>query len=155
MYQSVMDRAKDHPDVLEIMADCADAIETENSSMHDHETMGPYDGDHWLIYARELRDKAAKIRAEDPELWSAVPFHAFTLDQLAHFDRCLFPDTLLDGLVKHGVDADEAHSIVSMVNRKRRNGGKFGTIDIYQEYIQHPAITGALSAMVAEFLSSP
>lgn len=62
-------RATGHPMVLEIMADCADAIDTENSAQHDTD-VGPYDGSQWVALAAELRQRAAAIRAEDPDIWT-------------------------------------------------------------------------------------
>lgn len=68
----ILRRAQGHPSVLEIMADCADCIDTENSAQYDPEAFGgrPYDVSDWVNAARELRAKATAIRAEDPEIWA-------------------------------------------------------------------------------------
>ncbi len=62
-------RATGHPTVQEIMADCADCIDTENSAQHDPD-VSPYDGSKWVALAAELRQQAAAIRAEDPDIWT-------------------------------------------------------------------------------------
>lgn len=69
---AILDRALQHPVVLEIMADCAYCIDAEASAMHDPE-VSPYHGEHYLKEATRLRARAAQIRSEDPELWETQP----------------------------------------------------------------------------------
>lgn len=69
---AILDRALQHPVVLEIMADCAYCIDAEASAMHDPE-VSPYHGEHYLKEATRLRERAAQIRSEDPELWETQP----------------------------------------------------------------------------------
>lgn len=77
--RALFERAKGHPAVLEIMADCADAIDAENSAQHDSDVDGPYDGSRWMNAAADLRKRAAAIRAEDPDLWpTAAPIREQT-----------------------------------------------------------------------------
>ena len=64
-------RACRHPVVLEIMADCADCIDTESQAQHDNEVCA-YDGSKWVALASDLRQQAAKIRAEDPDIWPVL-----------------------------------------------------------------------------------
>jgi hypothetical protein len=69
---AAMLRALKHPDVLEIVADCCDAIDTENSAAEDFDDMNQ--GSDWRNTANELRSEAAAIRVEeDPELWHDGP----------------------------------------------------------------------------------
>lgn len=75
-------RAMGHPAVLEIMADCADCIDTENSAQHDPEVF-PYDGAKWVSLAAELRQQATEIRAEDPEIWAPQAQHPLTDEGIA------------------------------------------------------------------------
>lgn len=70
--QVLLTRAQGHPVILEIMADCADCVETEDEAQWDREEDGPYDGSRWRILAAELRERAAAIRAEDPEIWQVL-----------------------------------------------------------------------------------
>ena len=60
---SALKRAMSHPRVLEIMADCADAIDAEESAITGEPT--PYPD-----LAKKLREKSRKLYDEDPELWA-------------------------------------------------------------------------------------
>jgi len=62
---ALMRRAMEHPDVLEIMADCSDAIETEGSAVEGSD----FDRSPWVALRKNLREKAKEIRESDPELW--------------------------------------------------------------------------------------
>ena len=78
--------AMKHPKVLDILADCALCIDTENSATH--EGLPAYDGSVWRLLATEWKAKAKAIVAEDPEIWEdfyPLPVSAneetFTLSQ--------------------------------------------------------------------------
>jgi len=62
---TLMRRAMDHPEVLEIMVDCSDAIETEGSAVEGCE----FDRSPWVELRKSLRGRAKEIRESDPELW--------------------------------------------------------------------------------------
>ena len=64
---ALMRRAMEHPEVLEIMADCSDAIETEGSAVEGSD----FDRAPWVALRKNLRDKAKEIRDSDPEIWEA------------------------------------------------------------------------------------
>lgn len=78
---ALLARAMGHPMVLEIMADCADCIATENSAQHDPDVY-PYDGTKWVAMAAELRQQAAAIRAEDPDIWTTQAQQPLTDEQV-------------------------------------------------------------------------
>lgn len=62
-------RAMEHPTVLRIMADCADVIDTENSAIDPALSSVV-----WQMLAADLRERADKIEAEDPELWETPEY---------------------------------------------------------------------------------
>lgn len=66
---SVVARAMEHPTVLEIMAGCAEIIETEGSAV-----MGPeFDGAALKAQAKHLREQAEQVRKSDPDIWCDCP----------------------------------------------------------------------------------
>lgn len=77
---------------------------------------------------------------------------AFTLSQLAHFDRCLYQADIQAGLIKHGVDPALAASMMSIVSARRQRGAHTGVMFLYQEWITDLTVTTAIENMVAEFV---
>lgn len=72
--QACFARARQHPVVLEIMADCASCIDTENAAQCDPKVR-VYEGLEWVGIEAEMRAEAAAIRAQDPEIWPVLmPF---------------------------------------------------------------------------------
>lgn len=94
-------RATGHPTVLEIMADCADCIDTENSASHDTD-VGPYDGTKWVALAAELRQRAAVIRTEDPDIWESKASQLTLRDELQQ--KCVDWGVYWRASDAHGVD---------------------------------------------------
>lgn len=75
------------------------------------------------------------------------PAGRYTLDQLAWFNRCLFPADLKAGLIKHGLESWDASYVVQHYVANTR----IGVLGLYQEYITDPKVTQALDRMVADF----
>jgi len=70
--EACLKRALGHPMVLEIMADCADVIDAESDAQSDPDAGFIHDSGPWRNAARSLRERAAAIRADDPEIWPAL-----------------------------------------------------------------------------------
>lgn len=69
----------------------------------------------------------------------------FTLEELAHFERCLFREDWERGLREAGFPEDEIQYFVSHL--KRRDGKMRHFMEMYQEYISDPAFTAAITRM--------
>jgi hypothetical protein len=59
----------------------------------------------------------------------------YTLDQLAHFDHCLFPGSFRDDLVAAGMDYYDADTIMHWIMHQRDLGRSVGIVQVYQEFI--------------------
>lgn len=59
----------------------------------------------------------------------------YTLDQLAHFDRCLFPGDFRDELVSAGMQYGDALLIMWWIMQQRDLGRPVGIVNVYQEYV--------------------
>lgn len=70
----------------------------------------------------------------------------FTLEELAHFDRCLFPEDLERGLREAGLPEHDIPYFVTMFRAKDGTARHF--MSLYQEYISDPAFIAALTRMV-------
>lgn len=77
----------------------------------------------------------------------------YTLEQLAHFDRCLYPGDFKDDLIRVGVDVLDASAVMYFMKRKIREGISVGIVQIYQEYISDKELTNAFDKVVSEFVS--
>lgn len=77
----------------------------------------------------------------------------YTLEQLAHFDRCLYPGDFKDDLIRVGVDVLDASAVMYFMKRKSREGISVGIVQIYQEYISDKELTNAFDKVVSEFVS--
>ena len=55
----------------------------------------------------------------------------FSLDEIALFDRCLFPVEFKDELIEHGVDEGTAISICYFMKRHQN----VGIVKVYQEFV--------------------
>lgn len=75
-----------------------------------------------------------------------------TLQQLAHFDRCIFPESFANDLVENGLDEMNAFSIEMFIVRQRKNGNMVGVIQIYQEFITDDNVTNAIEKVVKAFI---
>lgn len=62
---SILSRAMEHPTVLEIMAACAEIIDTESSAV----LGADYDGIALRATAKRFLEQAKQIRKSDPEIW--------------------------------------------------------------------------------------
>ena len=75
---------------------------------------------------------------------------AFTLDQLALFDRCLFPDDLARDFFRIGGYNEEQ---TRFEFRSIRNKRGLSAVGLYQEYIQDEHFTSTLNAILCEFFA--
>lgn len=83
---------------------------------------------------------------------------AYTLKQLAHFDRCLFPCDFRDDLIDAGLDSFLAETVSQYIINKRRkfysvdgNANVVGVLDVYQEFISCNEIVDAIEQVVYDF----
>lgn len=83
---------------------------------------------------------------------------SYTLEQLAHFDRCLHPSDFCDDLISAGLDEFLANEVANfIINRRRKihsatkSAGSVGIIEIYQEYITCKEIIDAIEKVVYDF----
>lgn len=73
----------------------------------------------------------------------------FTLEELAHFNRCLFPATLEKLLVENGVDQGTAFMIQSWYKKNVH----VGILGVYQEWaINDPELQQSINAMISSFV---
>lgn len=86
---------------------------------------------------------------------------AYTLKQLAHFNRCLYPGNFRDDLTTAGLDYVTADEVAQFIINKRRKvysatGDTFlvGITDVYQEYINSQEIIDAIEQVVYDFCNS-
>ncbi len=83
---------------------------------------------------------------------------SYTLEQLALFDRCLFPGDFRDDLVDAGLDESTAFAVSRFIIDRRRiiyaatkSTGSVGIIEIYQEFITCKEIIDAIEKVVYDF----
>ncbi|QDJ96267.1 hypothetical protein Xoosp13_80 [Xanthomonas phage Xoo-sp13] len=77
----------------------------------------------------------------------------YTLEQLALFDRCLFPGDFQTQLMNVGMSGFQAAVISGFIESNRRKGNMVGIIQVYQEFIDSEEITKAIDAVVSEFVN--
>lgn len=77
--------------------------------------------------------------------------HGFTMEQFAHFDRCLYPGDFRHDCVEAGMSDADAFGLASFIISKRRAGGSCGIIDIYREYAQNKDIIVVLEKLMYDF----
>jgi len=63
----------------------------------------------------------------------------FTLEQLSHFNRCMFPDDFEKDLISKGIDPAEAFFIKRWIIKcnqynSQNNNPPIGILQVYQEY---------------------
>jgi hypothetical protein len=71
----------------------------------------------------------------------------FTLEQLAHFDRCLFPDDFAEEIGKAAGYNDNEILFLKLSLR----GRKLSVINIYQEWILDDQLCKALNSVLEDF----
>lgn len=72
----------------------------------------------------------------------------YTLDELALFNRCFFPQDAYDWMKAAG--ANDADAFVAMMYVKRHP--QAGVLGLYQEYITDENFTKCINTMVNKFL---
>lgn len=77
----------------------------------------------------------------------------YSLSELAHFDRCLFPGNFRDDLVEAGVNELDANMVMFFIINKRREGNNVGIIQVYQEFISIPELTNIFDKVVNDFVN--
>lgn len=77
----------------------------------------------------------------------------YTLDEIAHFDRCLFPGNFRDDLIEAGMNELDANMIMFSIINKRRAGNDVGIIQVYQEFISTPELTNIFDKVVNNFVN--
>lgn len=76
----------------------------------------------------------------------------YTLGQLAHFNRCLFPGDFAEDMQKiGGLSADEALMLQMDMASKARSGKSLNVIDLYQDNINNDAFHDALERVLQNF----
>jgi hypothetical protein len=75
----------------------------------------------------------------------------FSLDQLAHFDRCLFPDDLADEIAKAGNYSKNEVLVLKMNLQSMARNKKLGVVAVYQEFITDERFCTALEKVLVEF----
>lgn len=76
----------------------------------------------------------------------------YTLKQLAHFDRCLFPDDFEKELIEEGVDANDAYFVSSAMKSYTRGGGRNTIVGLYQMFIDDEQLTSAFDRILVKFV---
>ena len=78
----------------------------------------------------------------------------YTLDEIAHFDRCLFPDDFQDSLIEEGADKYLALTISRWILHKRMGGSRIGVMDVYQEWaINDKDLGSAINRVIQKFIA--
>ena len=75
---------------------------------------------------------------------------SFTLEEFAHFDRCLFPGNLKEDLVAEGLDSYTARCVSDNLIRE----GKIGIVGLYQEYINSEDIKDILFRLLSKHVEN-
>ncbi len=76
----------------------------------------------------------------------------FTLEQIAHFDRCLFPEDFSIELENCGLSPLDNKCVIMVLIRNRMNGSKFGIIQLFQEFINDKTVTDVLELVIQKFV---
>jgi flavin-dependent dehydrogenase len=77
----------------------------------------------------------------------------YTLEQLAHFDRCMFTSWLAEKLEEQGVEEHTVRGVEQFISHERFKGNNVGVIRLYQEFITDEELTKALDAVVYAFVN--
>ena len=75
----------------------------------------------------------------------------YSLDQLAWFDRCLFPEDFKNSLIEVGASEHDAYAVFLFICNERRKGNKVGIIGLYQEFITDTELCSKFETVVANF----
>lgn len=75
----------------------------------------------------------------------------FSISQIAHFNRCLFPGDFERDLIRHGVSASDALAYSTWLGRNRTAG----IVGFYQEFaIDDPALASVVDALISEVVET-
>lgn len=72
----------------------------------------------------------------------------FTLEQLAHFDRCLFPDEIAE---KIGQVAGYSDCGISVLKMELRQKAPLGVVKMFQDRIDDKQFCDALKQVLTDF----
>lgn len=77
----------------------------------------------------------------------------YTLDQLAHFNRCLFPDDFARDMQQIGqMDPDQAFLLKMDLRARVHRGQNLNVLDLYQDYaIPDPTFRDCLERVLLDF----
>lgn len=78
----------------------------------------------------------------------------YSLEQLAHFDRCLFPDNFRDDLLRQGINHSDAMMVINFIKSARHKNDHVGIVRVFQEFITIDELTKAFDSIVAEFVAT-
>lgn len=78
--------------------------------------------------------------------------NSYTLEELAWFDRTLFPDDFYSDLVEAGMPELDARVISMWIKNELKKGRSVGIVNIYQEYITDPEYCNIFDKVVSNFL---
>jgi nicotinamide riboside kinase len=74
---------------------------------------------------------------------------SFTLEQLAHFNRTLFPSDFERDLIQEGIEDDDAFIYARYIKYNR----ECGILGLYQEFITDTELHGAINRIITKFVS--
>lgn len=77
----------------------------------------------------------------------------YTLEQLAHFDRCMFTSWIAEKLEEQGVEPYTVRGVENFIRSERVKDNNVGIIRLYQEFITDEDLTKALDAVVSAFVN--
>lgn len=93
-------------------------------------------------------------RANTPSI-SIGNMNTYTLSQLAHFDRCLYPGDFRHDLESAGLSEFLAQEIAYFIIGENRKGGPHcGIVRLYQEYIDNKEIIAAFEKVLYDFVKT-
>lgn len=72
----------------------------------------------------------------------------FSLAELAHYDRCLFPEDLMEELIEHGLPALDA---IMVKNQIIDSENKIGIVELCHSWRKVTAVHAALIQSVVRF----
>jgi hypothetical protein len=136
----------DKPLDTELLAEARKALERlERPKQLDPEVAEVLGKSGWSLYDEDPPQTSTNPLKIGPDVDSVPTW--FTFEEVAHFNRCLFPEGLKRDLMEHGLseaDADECARIVA----KKRN-----IVDLYQECISCKDITRAINAVMRSHIA--
>lgn len=73
----------------------------------------------------------------------------YTLEQLAHFDRCLFPKDFKEDLIEAGLSEGKAELVEDALRWSKNTKG---IVQIYQDWHNIPEVVDAIKIVLNKFV---